>query len=103
MSNNMSNMSNVSTASVSIALSSSCCCCCGVAAVHLQVVGDVVCDRVVVLHEGKVYGDITAVSITVGPHVRPSFPCPRLNPATSIRLLVPETPNVFFVSGVSVS
>ncbi|CAM9364606.1 unnamed protein product, partial [Laminaria digitata] len=32
-----------------------------------QVIGDVVCDRVMVLHEGKVYGDITAVSITVGP------------------------------------
>eukprot|EP00904_Undaria_pinnatifida_P011575 jgi/Undpi1/7548/HiC_scaffold_22.g10021.m1 len=32
-----------------------------------QVVGDVVCDRVMVLDEGKVYGDITAVSITVGP------------------------------------
>lgn len=27
------------------------------------------CDRVMVLHEGKVYGDITAVSITVGPEV----------------------------------
>lgn len=34
-----------------------------------QVAGDVVCDKVIVRDEGKVFGNITATSITIGPQV----------------------------------
>lgn len=34
-----------------------------------KVIGDVICDEVVVVQRGKVFGNITAVSLTVGPQV----------------------------------
>lgn len=36
---------------------------------NVQVVGDVVCEKVMVLKEGKVFGDISASSLTLGPDV----------------------------------
>lgn len=35
-----------------------------------QVVGDVVCDEVTVVNEGKVFGDISSARVTVGPQVQ---------------------------------
>lgn len=35
----------------------------------IQVAGDVVCEKVVVIQRGKVFGNITALSVTVGPQV----------------------------------
>lgn len=34
-----------------------------------KVVGDVVCDNVMVLNRGKIYGDVTAVNLTIGSEV----------------------------------
>lgn len=34
-----------------------------------QVIGDVVCDKVMVLEQGRVFGDISASSLTLGPEV----------------------------------
>lgn len=40
----------------------------------LQVIGDIVCNTVMVVNRGKVLGDITAVNLTIGPKVM--FFCP---------------------------
>lgn len=41
----------------------------------MQVVGDILCNTVMVLNGGKVLGDITAVNLTVGPKVGAILVC----------------------------
>lgn len=54
----------------------------------VQVVGDVVCDTVMVLEQGKILGDISAGSLTLGPEVSP---CSRRMPLTVSHHLTPHT------------